>query len=100
MNEPQWLMRIESGLSAHFKQSDGSSRAGTDWVVGLKNGDALYKVMVHAFLSDDLAPALRKDQTYQGQTVLGYISDLLNLGWTPDQPRDHVIYIQNPPGGQ
>ena len=25
MNEPQWLMRIERGLAAHFKQPDGAA---------------------------------------------------------------------------
>jgi hypothetical protein len=96
VSEPQWLMRIESGLSAHFKQPDGTSRPGTDWLVGLKRGDEEYKVRVRALLSDDATPATRKDQTYQAQTVFGYLSDLLAQGWTPDKGGDLQITILNP----
>ena len=98
MDEQQWQMRIEGGLAAHFKQPDGTSRPGTDWVVGLKRGDAEYKVMVRALLSEDATRATRSDQRYQAQTVLGYISDLLDKGWTPNQPGDLQITILNPQG--
>jgi|SRR5262249_15535984 len=95
-SEPQWLMRIEGALSAHFYQPDGSSRPGTDWTVGLKRGDDTYTVIVRAYLSDDASEQTRKDTVYQGRTVLGYISDLLSQGWTPDREGDLVIVIQNP----
>ena len=91
-------MRIEGGLSAHFLQPDGRSRPGTDWAVGLKHGEATYRVTVRAYLSDDLSPRWRKDQEYQGRTVMGYLNDLIEQGWRPDQPRDHTIVIANPPG--
>jgi len=89
-------MRIEGALSAHFYQPDGSSRPGTDWTVGLKRGDDTYTVIVRAYLSDDASEQTRKDTVYQGRTVLGYISDLLSQGWTPDREGDLVIVIQNP----
>jgi len=98
MRDSQWLMRIEGALAAHFKQADGSSRPGTDWAVGIKKGDATYKVFVRAYLSDDITPQAKADQEYQGKTVMGYLNDLIMQGWQPDQPRDLVIVIQNPTG--
>ena len=96
--EEQWLMRIEGALSAHFFQPDGSSREGTDWSVGLKRGDQAYTVMVRAYLSDDMTKRARADTEYQGQTVLGYLNDLLEQGWTPEQGGELAITIQNPTG--
>ena len=96
MNDPQCLMRIEGALAAHFKQADGSSRPGTDWAVGLKQGDKTYNVMVRAYLSADITPQAKADQEYQGKTVMGYLNDLIMQGWLPDQPRELVITIQNP----
>ena len=98
-NEPHWLMRIHGGLSAHFFQPDGSSRPGTDWAVGLKRGESTYNVTVRAYLSEDATKRTRADTKYQGQTVLGYLSDLLAEGWRPDQGGALVIVIQNPRGG-
>src|SRR5262245_12023875 len=98
-NEPQWLMRIHGGLSAHFFQPDGSSRPGTDWTVGLKRGESIYNVTVRAYLSEDATKRTRADTEYQGKTVLGYLSDLLAEGWKPNQKGDLVIVIQNPRGG-
>ena len=97
-NQDQWLMRIEGALSAQFFQPDGSSRPGTDWSVGLKQGDHSYHVMVRAYLSEDMTKRARADTEYQGQTVLGYINDLLAGGWKPDQDGELVITIQNPTG--
>ncbi|HEY0082427.1 MAG TPA: hypothetical protein VGB61_06525 [Pyrinomonadaceae bacterium] len=97
-NEEQWLMRVEGALSAHFFQPDGSSRPGTDWSIGLKRGDETYNVMVRAYLSDDMTKRARADTEYQGQTVLGYVSDLLEQGWTPEQGGELAITIQNPTG--
>jgi hypothetical protein len=97
-NEDQWLMRVAGALSAHFFQPDGSSRPGTDWSVELKQGEREYHVMVRAYLSDDMTKRARADTEYQGQTVLGYISDLLDQGWTPDQGGELEITIQNPTG--
>jgi hypothetical protein len=97
-NQEQWLMRIEGALSAHFFQPDGSSRPGTDWSVGLKRGEQTYNVMVRAYLSDDMTKRARADTDYQGHTVMGYLNDLLEQGWTPEQGGDLEITIQNPTG--
>ncbi len=96
MSEEQWMMRIEGALNAHFKQPDGSSRPGADWAVGLKHGNNIYKVIVRAYLSNDLRPDLKTNQQYQAQTVMGFLNDLIGQGWSPDQARDLVITITNP----
>lgn len=97
-NEDQWLMRIEGALSAHFFQPDGSSRPGTDWSVGLQRGTETYHVMVRAYLDEGMTRRAQADTEYQGQTVLGYVNDLLMQGWMPEQGGDLVITIQNPTG--
>jgi hypothetical protein len=97
-NESPWEMRIEGGLSAHFFQPDGSSRPGTDWSVGLRRGENVHHVMVRAYLSEDMTKRARADTQYQAQTVMGYLNDLLNHGWHPDQGGELVITIQNPTG--
>lgn len=98
MSESQWLMRIEGGLDAHFIQPDGTSRPGTDWTVGLKRGDLTHTVIVRAYLSEDATQQTRSDTDYQAHTVMGYLNDLLQQGWTPDQPSPLTIVIQNPDG--
>jgi hypothetical protein len=53
---------------------------------------------VRAHLSDDLSPRRQEDREYQGRTVMGFLNDLIEQGWRPDQPRDLTIVIMNPPG--
>jgi hypothetical protein len=91
-----WLMRIERGLSAHFKEGDGASRQGVEWSVGLKRGNELHSVTVKALLADDASAATRANSEYQARTAMQYLNDQLNAGWDPAQPREHVIYIGNP----
>lgn len=98
MSNEQWLMRIERGLSAHFKEPDGSSRPGVEWAVGIKRGEELHTIMVRALLADDATPATRANQEYQAQTAMQYLNDQLHSGWDPTQPKEHVIYISNPRG--
>ena len=101
MTDEPWLMRVEGALDAHFKQPDGPSRPGTDWVIGLKRGDELHQVRVRSYLSPDATAATRGDTTYLGRTVMQYLDDLLRSGWHPSQQREHVITIGNPlPGTQ
>jgi hypothetical protein len=83
MADEQWQARIESGLSAHFIQADGSSRPGIDWVVGLKRGDETHKIFVRAYLGEGVSKATRDDLEYQGRTVRGFVFDRLAAGWSP-----------------
>jgi hypothetical protein len=93
-----WLMRVERGLSAHFKQPDGSSRPGTDWSIGLKRGDETHTVLVRAYMADNLSAQFRKDTEYQARTAMQYLNDLLQKGWDPSNPGAPEITIANPPG--
>jgi hypothetical protein len=97
MADAQWLMRIEGALDAHFVQPDGSSRPGTDWAVGLKRGEETHRVMVRTYFDDSMSRRARADREYQGQTVLGYVGDLLAQGWMPDKGAPPIV-IRNPPG--
>jgi hypothetical protein len=92
----QWLMRVEGGLAAHFKEPNGRSRPGVHWAIGLKRGERTYKVMVKALLSDDASPETLKNQEYQAQVVMQYLNDQLTNGWHPDQEMEHTIYVGNP----
>jgi len=94
----QWLMRVEGALAAHFKQENGPSRPGVEWVIGLKHGAATYTAPVRAYHAADATAKTRADQQYQAQTVMQYLNDLIAGGWHPDQPRDHAITIGNPLG--
>jgi hypothetical protein len=95
----EWLMRIEGALSAHFKQPYGPSRPGTDWKVGLKRGDELHTIFVRTYFREDASAATRADTTYQGDTVMGYVSDLIRAGWSPTDPVPNAIDIGNSPEG-
>jgi hypothetical protein len=90
------MMRIEGGLSAHFLQPDGSSKPGTDWTVGLKRGGEIRQVMVRTYLDEGVSERTRSDTEYQGQTVLGYVSDLLAKGWAPEKGSPPQIVIRDP----
>lgn len=83
MSEEQWQARVNSGLSAHFIQPDGTSRPGIDWAVGLKRGDETHKILVRAYLADSVSEATRDDAEYQARTVLGFVFDRLAAGWSP-----------------
>jgi hypothetical protein len=95
MAEP-WLMRVEGGLSAHFKVPDGPSRPGVHWAIGLKQGEKTCKVLVKALFADDATPETRANQEYQGQVAMQYLNDCLKKGWHPDQQMEHTVYISNP----
>jgi hypothetical protein len=96
MPDQRWLMRVESGLAAHFKQENGPSRPGTLWTVGIKHGDEQYHAMVKGLLADDATAATRKDEKYQAQTAMQYLDERIGQGWHPSQMEEHTIYISNP----
>lgn len=91
-----WLFRIEQVMFAHFRREGGDSVPGGDWIVGLKKGDDIRQIQVRALLHDGTSAATREDTDYQAQTVAAYVSDILSAGWTPDEPREHLITIVEP----
>ena len=96
MSQTEWLMRVENGLSAHFKEPDGGSRPGVHWTIGLKQGEKTYQVLVKALLADGASPETRKNQEYQAQAAMQYLNNQLRNGWHPDVEKEHTIYIGNP----
>ena len=96
MIENPWLITIKSGLSAHFKEEDGSSRPGVDWIIELTRSDEKHGVLVKALLADDATPETRENQEYQAQVAMQYLNDRLNQGWHPAEEMEHTIYISNP----
>lgn len=91
-------MAIESGLSAHFKQPDGPSLPGTDWLVRIERDGSTYHARVRALLQPGASEATRKDQSYQAQTTIQYLADQMQSGWDPAEAREHVIHIGDPLG--
>ncbi len=98
MNQDQWLMTIENGLSAHFNQENAPSRPGVMWAVHIKqaNSDTVYTTMVKALYADDLLPKYQKDRQYQAQIAMQYLNDKIRSGWHPKNEIEHTIYISNP----
>ena len=96
MSDGEWLMCVENGLSAHFKEESGASRPGVHWAIDIKRGQESYKVLVKALLRDEATTATRRDKEYQAQTAMQYLNDQLQSGWHPSQVKEHTIYIGNP----
>jgi len=95
---PPFTMAIESGLSAHFKQADGPSLPGVDWLVRIERAGSTHHVRVRAVLARDASAATRKDEAYQAQTTMQYLADQMEGGWDPAEEREHLIHIGNPHG--
>lgn len=98
MSESPWLMRVENGLSAHFKQENGLSRPGTLWSIAIRRGGEIHHTTVKTLLADGVSRKTSNDQAYQSRTAMQYLNDQINQGWNPAVPRDHVIYIGDPIG--
>ncbi len=95
-----WLMRVEGGLAASFKQPDGTSRPGTDWKIGIKRGDEIHTVLGAHLSRAGYRAGMASRQPISGRgTAMGYLNDMLGKGWTPGQPLP-AITITNPQGGQ
>jgi hypothetical protein len=74
-----WTLSVRDGLRAHFLQSGGPSKPGTDWAVKLSLGNQNCTVFVRAY-TDDVAGTSPRQET---QLVLGYVARLLESGWSP-----------------
>jgi hypothetical protein len=91
-------MSIESGLSAHFRQPDGPSVPGVDWLVRIEHEGQVHHARVRSLLAADASVSTRRDQAYQAQTTMQYLADEIGKGWSPADEREHVIHIGNPHG--
>jgi hypothetical protein len=69
------------GLEAHFKQPDGSSKAGTDWAVAVRDEARVHQILVRVY-KDGFGQIERERET---SMVVEFVAGLLRQGWTPDQ---------------
>jgi hypothetical protein len=79
-NDSGWQVSVLNGLSAHFEQPSGPSKAGTDWAVWLTNGAGERRILVRIY-EDNLA----KGPKAQAKAVLKCVASLLQSGWYPDE---------------
>lgn len=85
MTAEGWQVRIDRAMVANFKQPYGPSRPGADYQLSLRQGDAVHQILVRAFLGSDSTEAALRDAHRYGQTVIGYVHDRLDGGWTPGE---------------
>jgi hypothetical protein len=79
-NDLGWKISVQSGLSAHFKQPAGPSKAGADWVVVLTNRAGEKHLFVRIY-DDNIA----KGPKAQAEAVAAYVHSKLESGWNPDE---------------
>ncbi len=91
-------MKIESALSAHFKQPDGPSVPGVSWLVRIEHGGRSHHARVKSLLAANASRATRRDDAYQARTTMQYLAALIENGWDPAQEREHTIEIGDAPG--
>ncbi|MCE9657560.1 MAG: hypothetical protein K8R60_03305 [Burkholderiales bacterium] len=91
-------MTVESGLAAHFKQPEGPSVPGVEWLVRIEHEGRIHHARVRALLAADASAATRKDEAYQAQTTMQYLAESIEQGWNPAEEGEHVIHIGNPHG--
>lgn len=92
-NPQDWMLRIEGAMNASFFQEDGSSRPGTEWKVGLKNGDDEFSSVVRTYLDPGVTAATAQNIEYQARTVMQFVWDILQQGWTPGNPEEGALEI-------
>lgn len=85
-----WRLSITNGLQAHFRQSNGSSRPGTDWVVVLSDGSRERRALVRTYT--DRSP--RSTVEHHAAAAVAYVSQMLENGWCPNrdsEPSEFVV---------
>jgi hypothetical protein len=74
-----WTITVTGALRAHFKQLDGTSRPGADWIVALAQRGDVKRIMVRVYAEN----ALGKSPEQEAQMVAEYVGGLLGSGWSP-----------------
>ena len=76
-----WRISVSNGLSAHFKQPTGPSRAGTDWVVNLECDGETKGLLVRSY-QDETGD---KQPVQIASAITNFIQQKINEGWDPEQ---------------
>jgi hypothetical protein len=76
-----WRISVINGLSAHFKQPVGKSRAGIDWMVHLECDGETKQLFVRSYKDEtgDMQPA------QIASAIANFIQQKFNNGWDPEQ---------------
>jgi hypothetical protein len=76
-----WRISVSNGLSAHYKQPTGSSRAGTDWFVNLECDGEKIGLLVRSYQDEtgNMQPA------QIASAIANFIQQKINTGWDPEQ---------------
>jgi hypothetical protein len=80
-----WNVRVANGLKASFKQSDGSSRPGHDWIITITNGSREHRAMIRTYA--DRFPSF--SDTDFANAAIQFVQQQLANGWNPsvtDEP--------------
>jgi hypothetical protein len=80
--ESEYKLSVASGLSAHFKQPDGSSLPGVDWFVNVSGPDVNTNVLVRTLFSSD--PPDQSEQESMSKLALAEVRSRLAAGWKPE----------------
>jgi hypothetical protein len=71
---------VGNGLTAYFKQPQGPSRPGVDWVVQIA-GETAVTVMVRTYFSSD--PPREAEKPALAEKAARFITKKLAMGWVP-----------------
>src|SRR5436853_6781381 len=74
-----WRVTVTDGLNAFFKQANGPSKPGTDWVAVLRRGSDERRVLVRTYCEESL-----QGSPQQASRAVQYVAELLNKGWKPE----------------
>ena len=77
MPDEQWQARVTGALQAHFIQPDGKSRAGTDFAVELRRGEATFNLMIRGLCRRPRVARHPRNTQYQAQTAV----DTYSTAW-------------------
>jgi hypothetical protein len=77
---PMNSIAVENGLSANFKQPNGSSRPGIDWLLRI-SGDTNQVVVVRTLAN--AAPITEGEKVAMAEKAVRYLKTKMEQGWAP-----------------
>ncbi len=77
MASSDFRLSVINGLRAHFLQSDGPSRPGTDWVISVMQTSVETRVLVRTYADGTNAQGVEQ----QAKAAVAFLAKLLESGW-------------------
>lgn len=81
--ESEYKLSVSSGLSAYFKQPDGPSLPGVDWIINVSGSDVDTTVLVRIMFSSD--PPDQSEQESMAELAKAEVRSRLASGWRPGE---------------